>query len=552
MRAGACVWLAAACVMLGGSGKAESAGPGSPVREVQIRGDADVLAREGLLEPWKAELTGQTLSPDQIQEKARQLRDRLRERGYLLASVRTPPADYSAGVVPVEVDAGRFGRLTVSGPGGVPFEGRWFSEDQLRYRLSGMAEGAVFRESDFYRHVLGVNAHPDLVLDPVLKVRKETEEGQSRRYADIRAEVTEARPLHALLTVDNTGTESSGEWRASALVQYLNLTRRDDILSVWLGPVSDDSGSSRSAAASYLRPNRIGLGGDTLYYGGYSDVESEEIEGLFTIRGEGWFAGVRQDWRLAANEVREVVFSLGAAWRSQEEKLSIEQGADSLDGDNRTVSVLPLSAGVQVNPMRMDAWNGRSFLDAEVVCGPGGLTGSEDDMEEFKPGAETTYFVGRLRLARLQPLGCGPRDRAGQSWMLFGRAGLQAANGALLGAEQLALGGMESVRGFAERVVMGDQGGDATLELRTPLSGSFLHAQGVLFADAGHAISEGEDDRDPITLAGAGAGVRLAAGRYTQVRLDYGVPVSGKDDVEEQTGTTVDAGRFHVRATVQF
>jgi hemolysin activation/secretion protein len=550
MRAGACVWLAAACAVLGGSRGAQAAGPGFPIREVQIRGDAAVLAREGLLEPWKAELTGRTLSPEEVHGKARQLRDQLRERGYFLASVRTPPADYSAGVVPIEVDAGRFGTLAISGPGGAPFDGRWFDEEQLRYRLSGMAEGLFFRESDFYRHVLGVNTHPDLVLDPVLTVRKENEGGLVRRYADIRAEVTEALPLHAILTVDNTGTEATGEWRASALVQYLNLTRHDDILSVWLGPVSEESGSSHSAAASYLRPNRIGRGGGTLLYGGYSDVEAQEVADVFAFRGEGWFVGLREDWRLAANEVREVVLSLGASWRSQEETLSVEQ--DEFEGDTRTVSVLPISVGLQVNPMRMDAWNGRTFLDAEIVCGPGGLTGSEDDIEEFKPGAEATYVVGRLRLARLQPLGSAPRERTGELWMLFGRAELQGANGALLGAEQLALGGMETVRGFAERAVMGDQGGDATLELRTPLSGSFLHAQGVLFADAGHAISEGEDDRDAITLAGAGAGIRLAMGPYSQVRLDYGVPVSGKDEVEEETGTTVDSGRLHLRATIQF
>lgn len=554
MRVGACVWLAVACVATGSAGLVGAGEPGFLIREVQVRGDADVLAREGLLDSWKAGLTGKTLSPEAIQHQARKLRDQLRERGYLLAAVRTPPADYASGVVPIDVDAGRFGRLTLAAPGGGPFPARWFSEEQLRYRLSGLAEGAPFRESVFYRHVLGVNSHPDLVLDPALRVRQENEEGLARRYVDITGAVTESRPLHAQLTVDNTGMEATGEWRVSALVQYLNLTRHDDILSVWLGPVSEDSGSSRSAAASYLRPHLEGRGGSTLLYGGYSDVEAQEVADLFTLRGKGWFAGLREDWRLAANEVREVVFSAGAAWRSQEESVSIDQGALHYEGETRTVSVLPLTVGVQVTPLGFDRFGGRTFLELEATAGSAAWLGSEEDFESFRPGAETTYVIGRVRLARLQPLAGQGRERAGEVWMLFGKADAQAANGALLGAEQLALGGMESVRGFPERAVMGDQGGSASLELRSPLAGfgPSRHAQVVLFADAGHAVSEGEDEVDSVTLAGAGAGLRLALGRHAQVRIDYGVPVAGASDVEEQTGVDVASGRVHARAMVQF
>ncbi len=512
-------------------------------------GDTAVLVREGLFDDFKRDLQ-RAKTPAEIQEQAGRLRDRLRERGYLMASVRTPPADYAAGIVPIDIDAGRFGKLTLTGPGGAPFAARWFSETQLRYRLSGMAEGRVFEESVFYQHILGVNAHPDLVVDPTLSVRREKESDRSVRYADLACAVTESVPLHAVLTVDNAGIEATGEWRASALVQYVNLTRHDDILSLWLGPVSEDGGSSRSAAASYMRPRLSGKGGSTLLYGGYSDVEAQEVAGLFTLRGKGWFAGVREDWRLAANAAREVVFSAGVAWRNQEETFSVE--SMGVEGETKTVSVLPLSAGLRVTPLRYDSLGGRTFLDAEVVVGPGGLTGSDEDIEEFRPGAESTYVVGRLRASRLQPLAAGVDKREDEAWGLYGRLEAQAANGALLGAEQVALGGADSVRGFSERVIMGDQGGEASLELRSPAIGSRCRAQAVLFADAGHVMSEGEEDLDAVTLAGAGGGLRLALGRYSRVQADYGVPVAGKDDLEEQTGTGVDSGRVHVRATLQF
>jgi hypothetical protein len=41
-------------------------------------------------------------------------------------------------------------------------------------------------------------------------------------------------------------------------------------------------------------------------------------------------------------------------------------------------------------------------------------------------------------------------------------------------------------------------------------------------------------------------------GAHSQLRADVGVPVAGKDDVEERIGAEVDSARVHVSATLQF
>jgi hemolysin activation/secretion protein len=121
MRVAAGVWVGAVWLAAGVFQAGAEEG-GLPIREVVIAGDSAVLAREGLLEEFRDSLEGRTLTPAAIQARARSLGERLRERGYRLASVRTPPADYATGVVPIDVDAGRFGKLTLTGPGGAPFE----------------------------------------------------------------------------------------------------------------------------------------------------------------------------------------------------------------------------------------------------------------------------------------------------------------------------------------------------------------------------------------------------------------------------------------------
>ena len=153
-RVRVCAVCLAAAGMAGGAAAQDEAA--FAIREVDGRGDTAVAEAEGLLEPWRRALIGRSWTAAAIQEQARQLRDALRERGYPLASVRTPPADYRNGRVPFEIDAGRFGRLTLTDPDGAPFSGRWFRESQLRARLSGMAEGEPFEESVFYRHILGI------------------------------------------------------------------------------------------------------------------------------------------------------------------------------------------------------------------------------------------------------------------------------------------------------------------------------------------------------------------------------------------------------------
>ena len=85
--------------------------------------------------------------------------------------------------------------------------------------------------------------------------------------------------------------------------------------------------------------------------------------------------------------------------------------------------------------------------------------------------AEADYWVERLQLARIQPLSFREPDPEQQAkqWILFGKLDGQLASGALVPAEAKAVGGLDNVRGYKEREVLGDNGISGTLEVRSPI-----------------------------------------------------------------------------------
>jgi len=92
----------------------------------------------------------------------------------------------------------------------------------------------------------------------------------------------------------------------------------------------------------------------------------------------------------------------------------------------------------------------------------GNFTGSQNGFSTaaYSTNANPTYVKAVLNASRDQklPAGCS----------LFVRASGQAADGALIGNEQFALGGVNSVRGYFEGDDYGDAGWFGSLEARTP------------------------------------------------------------------------------------
>ena len=137
-------------------------------------------------------------------------------------------------------------------------------------------------------------------------------------------------------------------------------------------------------------------------------------------------------------------------------------------------------------------------------------------------------------------------------WTLVGRVEGQASNSNLLSSEQLGAGGFDSVRGFEQRAVRGDQGVVVSVEVRAPAVSpakllGFYRARDAMvplvFFDYGHLSNSEKLPGEPdINISSTGFGFRYQLDDNFSLRFDYGWQLgeSGFEDGEDS--------RFHIGA----
>jgi hemolysin activation/secretion protein len=179
---------------------------------------------------------------------------------------------------------------------------------------------------------------------------------------------------------------------------------------------------------------------------------------------------------------------------------------------------------------------------------------NSQDFNNLRSRSTAYYFYTRLNAERITRL---PADF---SWVI--RAlGQYAPIERLQPSEELALGGYSTLRGYDERIILGDSGWVVSNELRTPPLHftDYVHLkiprdelQFLAFFDYGAVRVNDPQSDDQIagnpnkTLYSVGGGLRYAIGSNLSLRFDYGYPLTQKQLNERQHG------RVHIGALVSF
>ena len=272
--------------------------------------------------------------------------------------------------------------------------------------------------------------------------------------------------------------------------------------------------------------------------GSNSDVET--LGGTQALgRGITW--GLRRAYNLAAADSNHTV-TVGADLKRLKD--SILAGAASID---TPVNYLPLQLGwlgnwnqgaesLTLNSSLTAAW--RRILQARVDCG-----GLPDDQFACKSqGASGSFGVVKLDMRWSLPLA------AGKLGALNTRLATQLASGPLVSAEQFSLGGAETVRGYFEGSVSGDQAVLGSLEWRSAkLEVDWIDLRPLLFADLarGMLIQPATGQSAHSSLASAGFGLRANA-YGLEGALDFAWPGV------RTTNTAPGALRVHARLTARY
>ncbi len=469
----------------------------------------------------------------------------LQAMGYIFASISSHRATLRDGILAYQVHVGEVGEVEIVGA-------ESYSDEQVRNTIKAYT-GRTFNYRDLSSGLYALNVKPDVVADMTLDPRQ-TESGSTR--VDVTLEVDDRLPIHAGLTLSNTGTQQTDQWRLRTDLQHLNLTKHDDTLSFsWLTSPADID-EVTAFTLGYYRPLKTGR--DMTLFVGWSESEINDVLPSMDVRGEGVFAGAT--YRRLLSESTASTLHGGIGWTYQGLDEAVNVGPIIASGRDVDISMLRLE--FEYAAKTYDRWGGRNFIANTVLFNFEDQFGSSGDkkFQAMIPNADGNLIIDRFQAARLQQL-------KSERWTMFARIDGQYTQDTLIPALQQTLGGADRVRGFEMFDTGGDSGFTASLELRTPLLTNFLpgvqrddvflesnpdfwghhRLQFLSFVDAGFVKRNNPAPglRDSDTLSSAGLGMRLNFSKYAHLRFDYGFPFKESDASSSD-------GRGHLSLNVRY
>ncbi len=430
--------------------------------------------------------------------------------GYSAVVVDIPEQRVRGGEVRLRVTEGRLERVRVKGS-------RYFSLRRIRGQLPALRPGAVVHMPELQEQIAALNrASPDRQVTPVLRA------GNTPGTVALDLRVKDEAPLHASLEYNNRYTANTTHHRVAGTVRYDNLWQLEHSLGLAYQTAPEETDEVTAVGATYVFRSGGGMNATALYAVN-SNSNLNGVGGVVTSTvGKGTIAGFRHIVGLTPRASLQHSLSLGIDHKDFKEDVNI-QGGDTL---STPIRYWPLSLGYNLTLPDVNGTTTTSLtanfsilsLSARQIDCFGQLL---DQFDCKRVGAKPNYFYLRGDLQRTQNVYAG--------FTVVGRAGVQLAPDPLISNEQYTAGGMQTVRGYLESERFGDTGWQASVELRTPsfklgkASNPAFDIYGLGFIDGARLRLEEPlpDQESQFRLAGAGAGLRFAAGRWLSAELHW-------------------------------
>ncbi len=372
-----------------------------------------------------------------------------------------------------------------------------------------------------------LEALQQLQLDPLIQnLSAELSAGSRPELSVLSVRVQEADSFNTEFFTDNGRAPSVGSFRRGVRINQANLLGFGDGLGVEYA----NTDGSNAFDLSYRVPVNSRNGTVSLA-GGLTNTEVVEPPfDRFDIIGDSYYfeLGFRQP--VIQTPTKE--FALGLTVSRQEseteilgEDFPLSTGADE-DGETRISAVRFFQDWTQRSREEVFAVRSQFSLGVGIF---------DATINDEPPDSRFFSWRGQGQYVRL----LAPET------LLVVRADLQLSTRALVPLEQIGLGGLRSVRGYRQDVLLTDNGFFASAEVRLPIL-RIESVEGVLqvvpFIDFGIGWnSSARPDPDPNSLVSAGLGLQWQMGDRFSARLDYGIPLI---DIEDRDRTLQEDGVY--------
>lgn len=443
----------------------------------------------------------QPLSPDMLIEILGLVNAQLAQSGERFRSASFPEQDLSEGRLVIQVTQARVGDISIRGAGNEPGK-----TESIR-RLLRVKPGDVLVQQTLDEDVEWINRS-----NPYRSAQVIAQPGKGVGETNLELLVDDRRPYAFSLAYDNNGTRITGRDRITFSAGWGNAFGLGHQLSYTLN-ANQKLDRYVSHSVGYVIPlewrHLLSLSANM------SEI-NPDLPAPFDQNGKSRGFGARYDIPLRGSSSFSHGANAGFDYKRSDNNLLFSQTPVS----NTLTEIFQFSAGYSVT--LRDTW-GQTAAGLTWIHSPGDIGGSNSDtaFNASRAGATASYDYQTLNIER------NTRLPAEWSWMINLR--VQRASDNLLGSEQLAAGGFNSVRGFAEAVAFGDEGQILRTELKTPLrnietGNRVTRVQGLLFYDAARVSNKnllpGEASVNELSAWGVGLRAALPAG--LSLRVDAG------------------------------
>jgi hemolysin activation/secretion protein len=430
------------------------------------------------------------------------------QEGYITSGAYIPEQALTGGIVRIQVIEGGLEDIQITGT-------RRLNPNYIRSRIALGASTPLNQKRLLESLQL-------LQLNPLIQNLSAELSAGSRTDANLLAiTVTEADSFNIQTILDNDRSPSVGSFRRQLQINEANLLGFGDSIS--LGYSNTDG--SNTIDTSYTLPLNPRNG--TLSFS-YGNTSANVIERPFNILDiESASQSYELTFRQPLLQTLNQEFALGITASRRESDIS----SSLLEEYKVPLSVLSPGADedgrTRVSALRFfQEWTSRN--SQEVIAARSqfslGIGGFNATINETAPDSRFFAWRGQAQWVRL----------LAPDTLLLIRGDVQLGSTTLLASEQFGLGGINSVRGYRQDLLLTDNGALASVELRLPIV-RVSPWDGVLqvtpFVDVGSAWnnSSSGNENNINTLASVGLGLRWLQGNNFTAAVEWGIPLVSVD-----------------------
>jgi hemolysin activation/secretion protein len=439
-------------------------------------------------------------------EQARQgLEKAYRGLGYQTVYVEVPRQTGARGVIYLNVVEAPVGRLRVKGA-------KYFLPSKIKEKAPSMAEGNVPNFNEVQKEIMALNRWRDRKITPELRA------GVVPGTVDIDLIVEDKNPFHGSLELNNVHNANTVPLRLNGSLSYANLWQLGHTIGASFQVAPEKTSDGTVFSGYYMAP--LENDWSVMVTGAWQDSNISTLGGG-TVVGKGQIYGIRFMKTLPAE--KGWFHSISAGMDYKDFIQDVNAGGAVVASP---IVYYPITLSYSMSHVQEHSF---TEFNAALVFHLRGMGGSENEFRTRRFAARDNFFYLRGDLSHTHDL---PGDL-----QLYTRIQGQASPSPLINTEQIAAGGINTVRGYLIATQLGESGIMGSMELRSP---SFIGDgkdkandwRAYAFAEAAQLFVNNTlpGEKRTHSLASIGIGTRIRWQDHLYGSFDLGVPLVTQPD----------------------